>query len=154
MNEDWLLIEAPNSGVEHHTIQESVTHETRLMQQSHGPGRFAIVALTLTPNSSQMGVRFKQTLTLRLDTELFVRCTPPRPLSSDEVEQIEIYVDEVRTGVQDALSETGKSAFVTALDVVLTKVKIHDVDTRSGDFRRAASIAIREALIKAKLRKL
>src|SRR4051812_15166709 len=74
MNEDWLLIEAPNSGVEHYTIQECVTHETRLIQQSHGPGRFAIVALTLTPNSTQIGVRFKQTLTLGLDKELFVRC--------------------------------------------------------------------------------
>jgi elongation factor G len=113
------------------TITRPARAQGRLVKQTGGRGQFAVVELEIEPLSSGEGFIFENNV---------VGGAVPRQ-----------YIASVQAGVRDAMEE-GILAKHPVVDIKVSLVdgKAHDVDSSERAFRTAASMALREALSKAR----
>jgi hypothetical protein len=112
----------------------------RHVRQTCCPGYFAIVSLRLEIDFGPDAVVFVNGLDKR-DLDACVHGADWGP-----------FVSEVAEGVRMALAELSPDGSpIQALKVILLAMKVHPVDSRPRDFRRAATIAGTEAVGQAGL---
>jgi elongation factor G len=113
------------------TITQPASAQGKLAKQTGGRGQFAVVDLEIEPLPSGTGFEFENKL---------VGSAVPRQ-----------FVPAIEAGVRDAMSR-GAIADQPIVDIRVTLVdgKAHDVDSSERAFHIAASMALREAVRKAK----
>jgi hypothetical protein len=123
----------------------------RYVRQTSCPGHFAVVTLRLEIEFGPDAVIFVS----RLDEQSvvwLVATDDAGKASPTAVAYWNPYVSEVAEGVKEGL--TGLSPDekpIQAVKVSLLGLKVHPIDSRAPDFRRAAVIAVTEAVHKVGL---
>lgn len=112
----------------------------RHVRQTSGPGHFAVVTLRLEIDFGP-------------DAVVFVNRLDKRDLAAEtHVTDWKPFVSEVVEGVRQALVESSPDGSpIQAVQVILLEVRVHPVDSQPQDFRRAAILAVAEAVGQAGL---
>lgn len=117
------------------TIAGDAEATARHVRQTYCPGSFAVVTLLLEIDFGPDAVVFVNGLDKR-DLDAGVHGADWEP-----------FVSEVAEGVREALAELSPDGNpIQALRVILLEMRVHPVDSQPRHFRRAAILAITEAV--------
>ena len=124
----------------------------RHVRQTSCPGHFALVTLKLEIDFGPDAVFFVSGLDEDSPVWFVDMQEPPGATRSLGTDCWAPFVADVVQGVREALARLSPAGSpIQGLKVSLTSMKVHRVDSRVGDFKQAAILAMTEAVRKAGL---
>ena len=145
-----VLTEGPRQA-RYWAIRDDVEATGRHVRQSSCPGHFAVVTLRLEIDFGPDAVVFANCLDGK-STVWCVGMAEAAEANRAPWTDWEPFVAEVIEGVREALTSLSPDGNpIQGVKVSLVGMKVHPVDSRCRDFRRAAILAVAEAIQKVGL---